>query len=88
MRHAASSWADWLLDRMKTDLAAAVGDGLTVDAIAIGSAHMAHGAQLAVHAGQLPPDVVAEYLRALADAVEEEAPALPMMITVQHAGRV
>lgn len=87
MTHAATLWAEWLLDRLDYDLGAAVGVGLPVDAIAIGSAHLTHGAQLAIHVGGLPPEVMAAYLRALATAVERGASVLPMMITAPPVGR-
>lgn len=82
MFDAAALWADRLFDRLDDDLAAAVRDGLPIDAIAMGSAHVAHGIQLAIHAGDLPVAGAAAYLRMLAEAIEDGWDYMPLLVTV------
>ncbi|KJS39392.1 MAG: hypothetical protein VR70_08120 [Rhodospirillaceae bacterium BRH_c57] len=82
MLDSAALWADRLFDRLDDDLAAAVRDRMPIDAIAMGSAHVAHGIQLAIHAGDLPVAGAAAYLRMLAEALDESWDYMPLLVTV------
>lgn len=75
-------WNRFLLDNLDAELAAGAALGLPVDAALIGSAHVLHGAQFAVHAGLVSRDQVADYLRSVADGIEFGDPHLPYLVSL------
>ncbi|CAA7619038.1 hypothetical protein [Magnetospirillum sp. SS-4] len=77
-----NAWSRFLLSRLDAELASGAALGLPVDAALIGSAHVLHGAQLAIHGGLVARPQMAEYLRSVADAVEMADPHLPYLVSL------
>ncbi|SOE01522.1 hypothetical protein [Caenispirillum bisanense] len=77
---AADAWSRWLLATMDDHLAEAAFDGVPIDMLAVSSAYIAHGTQIAFHVGDVPPADLAEHLRRLADCVEEGLHRVPVLV--------
>lgn len=79
-------WNRFLLDNLDAELLAGATLGLPVDPALVGSAHILHGAQLAVHGGLVSRDQVADYLRSVANSIEEGSPHLPYLVSLGFGG--
>lgn len=86
MLNAARLWERHLFSRLDGTLASGTAAGLPGDGIAIASAHAVHAAELAVRAVGIPPDVFADYLRLIADAIEAGLPSLPILVDADMLG--
>lgn len=58
-----------------------------VDAVTVGSLLLLYGVEIALTVGDIAPERMADYLRAVADAVEERSGALPTLGRVYAEGR-
>lgn len=58
-----------------------------VDAVTVGSLLLLYGVEIALTVGDIAPGRLADYLRAVADAVEDRTGALPTLGRVYTEGR-
>ncbi|MCW5733398.1 MAG: hypothetical protein KIS73_04705 [Enhydrobacter sp.] len=58
-----------------------------VDAVTVGSLLALYGVEIALTVGDIAPERLADYLRAVADAVEDRAGALPTLGRLYTEGR-
>lgn len=69
---ATDAWRRFLLDDLDNQLAIATSEDLPVDAGIMGVAHVLHGINLATGVGEHPADIVAAWLRLVADCLDHD----------------
>lgn len=85
MQDTCTEWEKWLIRRMGDHFAEAQRDGVTLDPIAVGMAHIRFGANLAIHGAELPPETVAGFLDAVAESVESGSAYMPSLFSLPRA---